>query len=123
METQTPPLEVLETRDLIETRNFQSGNNDRIDTAVQDDTAKILTDDVNANDDADLLRPSFEIGSGSATDEAHGESRLDNLNSGNREITSTAQVLDSGNGGILSHDPSSRSMRKNKLRFEEDSSN
>ena len=88
---------------------------------------------MNATGDAELHGgPNFEIASGSATDEAATEangrraSLLDNLNNGNRDLATSG--LDSknniGNGGMLSHDPSTRSIRNKKVIVDnEESSN
>ena len=70
METQTPPLEVLETRDLIDSRNLQTGEQIRVETA-EDDSPAIAT------------RPNFDIASASATDDAQGEG-FDTVEGGSR---------------------------------------
>ena len=63
METQTPPLEMLETsRDMIETRNFQTGTEGgRVETAAYD------------NQDGTMMneqkRTSYDMVSGSASEE------------------------------------------------------
>ena len=76
METQTPPLEVYET-DLLETRNVQTVEQIRTQTA-EDDSPAIKN------------RPNFTLASGSASDEAPGEG-FDTQEGGSRLQTQAAR--------------------------------